>query len=258
MTLREPPAMPTIGAVIPVWNGARYLAEAISSLLAQQATWSQIIVVDDGSTDASAEIAGAFGPPVTVQRQPNRGIAAARNAGVRALSCSLVAFLDADDLRVANSLAPQIARFADDASLELCFGAMQQFVSPELDAKTRARLVCPAAPGPACTSGTMVARREVFVRYGLFDESLRAGEFIDWITRAKAARVKFSIVEDLVMLRRLHGANHGIVRRDSYDDYVRVVKRALDAKRAAKVNEGSAAPNAPDPNRGNDAGRPKS
>ncbi len=104
--------------VIAVYNGARTLRRAIDSILAQTYPAREIIVVDDGSTDASFEIAASYGPPVRLLRQENRGAALARNTGVQAASGNWVAFLDADDYYY-----PQ--------RLELAAAALERF--PEAD-----------------------------------------------------------------------------------------------------------------------------
>lgn len=92
------PASSAISVVIPCYNAEEYLAEAIRSAVSQTKTPSEIIVVDDGSTDSSARIAEQCGPLVRVIRQDNRGASAARNAGVRAAAGDWIAFLDADDV----------------------------------------------------------------------------------------------------------------------------------------------------------------
>lgn len=100
--------------VIAVYNGERTLKRAIDSVLAQTWPAREIIVVDDGSTDASAAIASNYGPPVRVLRQANRGVSAARNAGVAAASGDWIAFLDADDYYYPHRLqraAEAIERF---------------------------------------------------------------------------------------------------------------------------------------------------
>lgn len=99
---------PTVSVIIPVYNGERFLAEAIRSALDQTLSPAEIIVIDDGSTDASAEVARGFGPPVRVLAQANLGPAAARNLGVAHAAGDLLAFLDADDLWMPEKLAYQV------------------------------------------------------------------------------------------------------------------------------------------------------
>src|SRR5215211_7843247 len=87
---------PRISVVIPCYNQAKYLGEAIESVLGQTYGNSQIVVVDDGSTDDTEEVAGRY-EKVECVRQENRGLAEARNAGVRASRGEYLVFLDADD-----------------------------------------------------------------------------------------------------------------------------------------------------------------
>ena len=93
---------PSVSIVIPCYNGAKYLCETLGSAAQQSYAPIEIIVIDDGSTDQSAILADAFGPPVRVIRQPNQGESVARNVGIAAAKGDLIQFLDADDL-----LAPE-------------------------------------------------------------------------------------------------------------------------------------------------------
>lgn len=99
----------TISLIMPVFNGARYLRESLASLLSQTLPATEIIVIDDGSTDHSAEIAGDY--PVTLLRQQNAGAAAARNRGIEASTGALIACLDSDDVATPDRLQQQVAAF---------------------------------------------------------------------------------------------------------------------------------------------------
>jgi glycosyltransferase involved in cell wall biosynthesis len=118
---------PTVSVVIPCYNGAPFLREALASVLTQTHTVLEVIVVDDGSTDDSAAIAGSFGPPVRVIRQTNRGESVARNRGVRESRGDWIAFLDADDAWLPNRIEAQFAQCSLDAVALHCnlifFGA---------------------------------------------------------------------------------------------------------------------------------------
>src|SRR5580698_6296143 len=96
-----------VSVVIPVRNGVRYLGEAIESVLVQGRRDTEIIVVDNGSTDGSRSVAESFGPAVRVIDEPQRGAAHARNSGVRLARGEYLAFLDADDLWVTGKLERQ-------------------------------------------------------------------------------------------------------------------------------------------------------
>ena len=101
--------VPTVGVVIPCFNQARYLPAAVGSVRAQAYAPIECVVVDDGSTDRTAAVASRLG--VRVLRQPNAGVAAARNAGLAAMRTDLVAFLDADDELLPDAIAAEVAAF---------------------------------------------------------------------------------------------------------------------------------------------------
>ena len=99
---------PTVSVVIPVYNGDRYLAEAITSVLDQTYKNFELIVVDDGSTDGSAEIAKSYKQAVLYTFQPNGGLSKARNTGLALARGKYIAFLDHDDLWLPHKLARQV------------------------------------------------------------------------------------------------------------------------------------------------------
>ena len=105
--------MPLVSCIIPVFNGERYVAEAIISVLRQSHQELEILVIDDGSSDRTPEIVQSFGPPVHYDRQENAGGPAARNRGLGLMRGEFVAFLDADDRWDGDKLACQLARFAE-------------------------------------------------------------------------------------------------------------------------------------------------
>lgn len=220
-----------VSAVIPAHNAERYLGEAIESALAQSAPPLEVIVVDDGSRDATGEVARAF--PVRYLRQEHGGIGAARNRGLRAAAGDLVGFLDADDVWTPHKLELQRRAFAAHPAAEVVFGLVEHFLSPDLDAQTARRLRCPPRPQPGHLAGAMLARRSVFDAVGPFRTDLRIGEFVDWITRAHDLVVGEVLQEEIVLRRRLHATNHSAVQRAHRNDLVQVIKESLDRRRAA-------------------------
>ncbi len=222
----------SISVIVPVHNRERYLRESLDSVLAQGALVSEIVVVDDGSTDGSAAVARSYGAPVRCVVQKNAGAAAARNRGVQEATGEYIAFLDSDDLWMPGKLAAQLRAFVDGPELDMVFGETEQFISPELDEETRRRLQCPAGTMPGYLVGAMLARRSVFDRVGSFDTHWQVGEFIDWYARARETGLRSAMLPTLVLRRRLHGTNTMITRRDSQRDYLRIVKASLDRRRA--------------------------
>jgi glycosyltransferase involved in cell wall biosynthesis len=221
-----------VSVVIAVHNGERYLADAIQSVLRQRPAVKELIVVDDSSLDSSLDIARRFGPPVRCIPRQRGGVAAARNAGVAASSGDYIAFLDADDFWTTTALAVWLRAFADDPELGLVFGQVREFISPDLDKQASARLVCRQGLKPAHLAGGALVHRRVFEQVGKFREDLVTGEFIDWIARVRERRVREVLLDDHVLWRRLHGSNFSLARRDARTEYARVLKWALDRRRA--------------------------
>src|SRR5579863_4931679 len=104
---------PTVSVVIPTYNYARFLGQAIDSVLAQTCPVKEIIVVDDGSTDDTFNVLARYGPAVRALKQKNCGPAAARNRGVGIAGGDLIAFLDADDFWMPDKLAKQVRRLKE-------------------------------------------------------------------------------------------------------------------------------------------------
>ncbi len=213
-----------IAVVIPVYNGAAFLAEAIDSALAQGDQMLDVLVVDDGSTDASAAVAARYAPRVRLMQQQNRGAAAARNAGVAATAGDFIAFLDADDTWYPGKLAKQLAAFDADASLDMVFGHALQFVMGTESAAT------PSVP--AYLPSAMLVRRAAFDKVGGFSSDVGVGELIDWYGRAVDLGLRSAMLPDLLIRRRIHATNQGVVKRDRYaKDYLRILKQTRDRRR---------------------------
>jgi glycosyltransferase involved in cell wall biosynthesis len=222
---------PLVSVVVPVHNGERYVRDAIESVLRRGHRSLEVIVVDDGSTDGGASVAERCGPRVRVHRQDRAGAGAARNYGVRLARGAYLAFLDADDLWTVASLTSRLEALCADPSLDLVFGHVRHFVSPDLDPARASRIFCPPGAQPGYLPSCMLARREAVERVGPFREDLRIGEFVDWMARARECALREAMVADTVVLRRIHGANQGIRHRDHRGDFARVVKAALDRRR---------------------------
>lgn len=220
---------PLVSVIIPVFNGEAYLAEAIESALGQTYPPLEVIIIDDGSTDRSAEIARRYIPAVRYQHQPNAGVGAALNRGIEAAEGDFLAFLDSDDLWVGEKIARQIAAFEGDPGLDVVFGHVQQFGSAEAAAGTSGEGL------PGYLKGTMLVRRETFRRVGRFDSKWRVGDFVDWYARAVERGLRGLMLPEIVMRRRIHADNMGIREREHRTDFARILKASLDRRRAQIV-----------------------
>lgn len=224
-----------ISVVIPVWNCARYVGEAIESVLAQSYRPVELVVVDDGSTDGSAAAIEHYAPDVRYHYQPNAGLSAARNTGIRLSTGPYVAFLDSDDVWLPMKLDRQMARVRADPAPDLVFGHVQQFASPELDEVTRNRLAGDGQILAGVFAGSLLVRRDVFDRVGLFDGQWRVGEFMDWYLRTREAGLEAAIIPEVVTRRRLHTANMSSRERSGHADYARVIKASLARRRKSST-----------------------
>ncbi|RMG30821.1 MAG: glycosyltransferase family 2 protein [Gammaproteobacteria bacterium] len=210
----------TIAAVIPAWNAAPWIARAIESVLAQSRPPEELIVVDDGSTDATAEIVRGFGDRVRLVSQANRGLSAARNAGIRAAGTDWIAFLDADDYWQPGKLEAQARLLADRPELAFVSCAARLVYEDggeaghwpcmsEQEARTPLETLFRRHAAVAGSGSAVVARRDLLLAAGGFDESLRALEDIDMWMRLAQRGGYACLPEPLVVIRRRRGSMSG-------------------------------------------------
>ena len=226
--------MPDISVVIPAYNAAAYLEEAVRSVCDQTVPPRRIIIVDDGSTDATPDVAGtlqraALGPDIELIRQENGGPASALNRGAALVDHGLIAFQAADDIWVPEKTRWQLQ--ALDEGADIVFGHSQNFVSPELDDAAKARLHCPPDPMPSELCSVLLTRVETFRAVGWFKAQNRIGESLDWLSRANDMGLKSTILPQVVALRRLHGRNFSLTRSADAQEYLQLLKGVLDRRR---------------------------
>jgi glycosyltransferase involved in cell wall biosynthesis len=222
---------PLVSVIIGAYNAARYLGEAIDSVLAQTHRNLELIVVDDGSTDGTGEVARSYGAPVRCIPQENGGMAAARNRAIPEARGSYLSFLDADDRFPPDKLRSQLAVFEAQPELDVVYGHVTEFLSPDLDESARALLRAPTHDVPWPTPNLMLVRRESFLRVGLFSTDLKVGIGVDWHARANELGLRSAVPPIVVLERRLHAENNGIRQRESKPQYLHVLKAALDRRR---------------------------
>jgi glycosyltransferase involved in cell wall biosynthesis len=222
-------ARPLASVILPVYNGERYLAETIESVLAQTYRPLEVIVVDDGSTDGSGAVARSYG--VRYLRQANAGTAAARNTGVGLSRGALLAHMDADDLWEPEKVAVQAAALAVDAALDAVSGHLVEFHSPDLPDEIRHRLRPPRERMPGHLLQAMLIRREAHFGVGPFETRWTIGQDMSWYLRALDAGLRLKILPDLVLRRRLHASNKGLTQRAHAGQRIEILKAALDRRR---------------------------
>ncbi|HET9602837.1 MAG TPA: glycosyltransferase family A protein [Gemmatimonadales bacterium] len=238
---------PLVSCIIPVYNGERFLAEAITSILAQTHRPLEVIVVDDGSTDGTgaivardfAEHAGdaAAGAVVRYLRQENAGPVVARNTGVAAARGDYLAFLDADDTWVPKRLETQLESLSEhpEAAISVCLA--QNFFMPGFEPTSDFERRHPKNQAtPAFLSIGMVLSRAALDRVGPFDTSLDHGDGADWFLRARQLGVRDILVREVLVNRRIHGNNMSKTQAAaSRDEFLAIIKRSLDQRRKVET-----------------------
>jgi glycosyltransferase involved in cell wall biosynthesis len=219
---------PRVSVIVPAYDSAAYLPEAIASIRAQQYAPLEIILVDDGSTDATAELVPALGADIKYIYQQNRGPAAARNHGLAQATGSVIAFLDADDLWAPQKLELQLTALYRHPTADCVIGHIRAFqTDPEAFLVSKRRQNTPFL---AHQVGSALFRRSVVERIGDFDETLRFSEDIDWFLRAREAGVSILVLPQVALLYRVHSNN--MTRTGGHSHYLtQVLRRSIHRRR---------------------------
>lgn len=214
--------MSSVSVVIPVYNGEAFLAEAIESVLRQDPRPMEIIVVDDGSTDGTAQIAANFIEHVKYVYQPNSGPPAARNRGLKMVQGDVIAFLDADDLWPENKLRDQLVCFAQDPSTEIVLGLTQRLL------KNGKKYMEPLL---GHDFGSALFKRSVFDKVGLLDGSKFQCDDWDWFLRAREMGVAMATCQAVTRYHRRHENN--ITNHEARGNHymLQTLKQSLDRRR---------------------------
>lgn len=190
-----------VSVIVPVWNGATYLADALHSVLQQEGPDLQVIVVDDGSTDGTAAVVQQFQPRVTYLYQANQGAAAARNQGLQVATGAFIAFIDADDLWTTGRLLRQLCVLQAAPTTQLVQGQLQylHLVGDQWQPH--------GVPFYVMSLTTALFRRAVFAQVGLLDPSLPYCEDVDWFFRAKSQGITIAQQAAVAVYYRRHPNN---------------------------------------------------
>jgi glycosyltransferase involved in cell wall biosynthesis len=224
----------TTTVIIPVFNGEKYIAAALESVRAQTRPVEEVIVIDDGSTDGTVEIVESF-PEVTLLRQLNQGPSVARNWGIKQARGDYLAMLDADDLWPPNRQEIIAGMLDAEPSLGIVMGTQKLLVEPgaalpywvpEGDLET---IDPEQLPRP---TGAFVARRSVYGVVGLYEEAMHHAEDTDWFLRSRDLGIVWAMIPDVVLIRRIHGANLTYDTAAQHRALFEVLQRRMARRRA--------------------------
>jgi len=226
----SPPPAASVSVIVPVFNGERFLRDALSSVAAQTLAPLETIVVDDGSTDGGAAIAQGL---ATCLRQANEGVAAARNHGAASARGELLAFLDQDDTWLPEKLAAQVAFLGEHPELGFCVCLQRYVVEPGQPPPAFMRKSLLESEHPGYVPSALLVRREAFEQVGPFNPAFRFGSDADWFLRAAEAGVAGGVVPCCLLRKRVHGANESRHAAENLAELRRAVKASLARKRQA-------------------------
>jgi glycosyltransferase involved in cell wall biosynthesis len=246
-------AQAQVSVIIPVYNCEAFIAQAIESVMAQTYSSLEIIVIDDGSTDGTADIVRTYSAPVRYVRQPHLGVAAARNRGIGTASGDFIAFLDADDVWLPEKLELQMEYFSKHDECGLIYTDMGTFdESGIVHASVKSWLKMSPPSGrifkqlfveTLFAADSVVFRKACLARTGPFDESLLVGEDYDmWLRIAWHFQVAY-LDKPLVKYRQHQNMTTrrlGTALVDGIPWELRVIKKILDLYPEANEELGNA------------------
>ncbi len=217
--------------VIPAYNAATTIAEAIDSVLMQTIPPSEIIVVDDGSTDDTAAIASSVPGPIHVMRRSNGGPGAATTAGILAATSPLLATLDSDDLWLPRKIERQMEFLAANPGMTAAFTLAELF-------KQTSEPLGSARVQPIWSRTTMLIDMAAALSVGaVIDPPGGRGDMVDWLARCGEMGYQLGMLEEVHARRRIRPGSLSYGRDLERDaGYLHVVRLALERKRQRAVS----------------------
>jgi len=223
---------PLVSVIIPVYNGAKYIAEAIESVCVQNYEPFEIIIVDDGSTDDTSSVVQSF-KNIRYIRQENRGCATARNTGITESRGELLAFLDADDYWAANKLHVQVGCLLNHPGIGYTLGRQRNFLESGTDRPfwLREEHLLEEHTG---FLPTLVIYRRTFDTVGPFNTNFRISSDVEWFCRVKDAGIPMMVVPEVVLYRRIHSSNLSYQTKSGNPLLLRALRTSVQLKNAKK------------------------
>lgn len=228
--------LPLVSVIIPVYNGAKFLEEALQSVFAQDYSNLEIIVVDDGSTDNSAEIVQRF-PWVKYIYQKNQGVSVARNTAITKASGEYIAFIDSDDIWMPEKLSVQIEVMLKHTEFRITTTDKTNFLEPGTQLPRHLEQLDDWETMEEIIPSTMLIHKSVFSEIGKFSPDYKSSEDIEWIRRAIDANISIKKIEKNLVRRRLHGENLSwVMVSDHKTNLMRILRESVARKK--KRNSG--------------------
>ena len=226
---------PLVSVVIPVYNGELYLNDALTSLQAQTYRRFQAIVVDDGSTDRTAEIAKSF-REAQYLFQENAGPGPARNRGIRIAKGDFFTFLDSDDIWPEHRLRTQIEFMSEQPDVAFAVGRCKTFIQRGFSKPAWVDEAALQGQQIGYFPGTLMATRNAFNTVGFFNPHFRVGEGAEWFVRAKESGLPMAVIDEVLLHRRVHQSNLTHQGDQINSNILLALKESMDRKRKRKID----------------------
>jgi len=226
---------PYVSVIVPVYNGVKFIAEAIESICTQNYHPLEIIIVDDGSTDDTSNIVQSY-KNIRYIYQPNQGVAAARNTAINNSSGELIAFLDADDCWAPNKLNIQVDCLLKHPHIGCILGRQKNFLEPGTEKPfwLREEHLLNDHVG---FLPTLMIRRRIFDKVGLFNTDYIISSDVEWFSRAKDVSIPMMVVPEIVLYRRIHDTNLSYQSKVGDPTLLRALRASVHRKHTKKSDE---------------------
>jgi glycosyltransferase involved in cell wall biosynthesis len=215
-----------VSVIIPTYNRSGLIVDCIASVLEQTYQNIEVLVVDNLSNDSTiSEIKKIPDPRLRIIVEPRRGASIARNTGIMNSTGTILAFLDSDDLWLPQKLSHQLKILSKQDRPSLIFSEYREFNSD------RDNILEPRLSSMSLSIITMLTFKKFFLEVGLFNESLKSGEFLEWYARANKLGFNSVTLSEIAALRRLHPGN-SLSKRDAMD-YLAACRSAIAGKKSS-------------------------
>ncbi|DAB09848.1 TPA: hypothetical protein CPT92_01260 [Candidatus Gastranaerophilales bacterium HUM_13] len=215
-----------ITIIIPVKNGTNYIKQALDGIIKQNVNL-EIIVVDDGSTDNTGEIAKEYGC-IVLRNEISQGPVKAKNKALEFAKGDYIMFHDHDDIMVPDILHELYREMEESPDVSAVMAKVRDFYSPDLSEEEKTRTLIKKEPYYGLFTGAVLIRKSVFEKIGLFNDSVTAGEIIDWQSKMCANHLKIKKLDFVATNRRIHSSNFGKTQQKTeFKDYAALLRAKL-------------------------------
>lgn len=245
----EASGAPLVSIILPVYNGARFLRQALESATAQTYPNFEIVVMDDGSTDESAVIAQSMIEQSMIQQsfskvryfyQTNQGIAAARNRAITLAAGELLAFLDHDDVWAPNKLEVQVKYLEAHPDISLVLANERLFFTHGYSSPVWLNHKLMQSDHLGLVPGTWLLRKSVFEQVGWLDSHFRVSDDVDWFLRFLDAGFRYGVVEETLLFKRMHGDNASFQINLAVEEVIGAFRASIHRRRGSGVRRSEA------------------